>query len=214
MTVYKKLLMKWKVLNQIWWSWCYHNEEKMFYPARWKKITVDQSKVLKNWLHRLFRFLWATRYTFKIWTLTYLVHVATFKLQCATEFCPISIFFTIFKLYYCNLMISNSPWVCFYKFHWPTTHVHKCGKDKLHPFFWMFIQICAMASAKLHLLIQSRPIKSTSEACFFLGSLDEALMSSIEDTEGMKLCLECLFLNDKWNSEKWYKYTGMWESRF
>ena len=26
----------------------------MFYPARWKKITVDQSKVLENWL---FRFL-------------------------------------------------------------------------------------------------------------------------------------------------------------
>ena len=31
----------------------------MFYPARWKKITVDQSKVLQN---RLFRFFWATRY--------------------------------------------------------------------------------------------------------------------------------------------------------
>ena len=24
----------------------------MLYPARWKKITVDQSKVLKNWLYR------------------------------------------------------------------------------------------------------------------------------------------------------------------
>ena len=34
----------------------------MLYPARWKKITVDQSKVLKNRLYRLFRFLWATRY--------------------------------------------------------------------------------------------------------------------------------------------------------
>ena len=34
----------------------------MFYPARWKKITVDQSKVLKNRLYRLFRFYWATRY--------------------------------------------------------------------------------------------------------------------------------------------------------
>ena len=31
----------------------------MLYPARWKKITVDQSKVLKNWL---FRFFGATRY--------------------------------------------------------------------------------------------------------------------------------------------------------
>ena len=36
----------------------------MFYPARWKKITVDQSKVLKNRLYRLFRFfVWATRYS-------------------------------------------------------------------------------------------------------------------------------------------------------
>ena len=33
----------------------------MFYPARRKKITVDQSKVLKN---RQFRFFWATRYTY------------------------------------------------------------------------------------------------------------------------------------------------------
>ena len=58
-TVHKKLLMKLKDFNRIWWSWCYYNEEKMFYPARWKKITVDQSKVLKN---RLFRYFWATRY--------------------------------------------------------------------------------------------------------------------------------------------------------
>ena len=56
MTVHKKLLIKLKVLNQIWWSWCYYNEEKMLYPARWKKITVDQSKVLKNQLYRLLRF--------------------------------------------------------------------------------------------------------------------------------------------------------------
>ena len=35
----------------------------MLYPARWKKITVDQSKVLKN---RLFRFLGATRYRFDV----------------------------------------------------------------------------------------------------------------------------------------------------
>ena len=34
----------------------------MLYPARWKRITVDQSKVLKN---LLFRFLGATRYLVK-----------------------------------------------------------------------------------------------------------------------------------------------------
>ena len=59
MTVHKKLLIKLKVFNRISWSWCYYNKEKMLYPARWKKITVDQSKVLKN---RLFRSFWATRY--------------------------------------------------------------------------------------------------------------------------------------------------------
>ena len=62
MTVHKKLHIKYKVLDQIWWSWCYYNQEKMLYPARWKKMTVDQSKVLKNRLYRLFRFLWAIRY--------------------------------------------------------------------------------------------------------------------------------------------------------
>ena len=39
----------------MWWSWCYYNTGKMLYPARWKKIIVDQSKVLKNRLYRLFR---------------------------------------------------------------------------------------------------------------------------------------------------------------
>ena len=62
-----QLLIKEKVLNQIddLGSWCYYNEEKMlffWYPTRWKKITVDQSKVLKNRLYRLFRFWGATRY--------------------------------------------------------------------------------------------------------------------------------------------------------
>ena len=47
MTVNKKLLIKFKVFNQMSWYWCYYNEEKMLYPARWKKIAVDQSKVLK-----------------------------------------------------------------------------------------------------------------------------------------------------------------------
>ena len=48
MTVHKKLLIKLKVFNQISWSWCYYNKEKMLYPARWKNITVDQRKVQKK----------------------------------------------------------------------------------------------------------------------------------------------------------------------
>ena len=43
----------------------------MFYPARWKKITVDQSKVLKN---QLFRFLGATRYI-KFLLISFTVHL-------------------------------------------------------------------------------------------------------------------------------------------
>ena len=34
----------------------------MLYPARWTKITVDQSKVLKNQLYRPFHFFRATQY--------------------------------------------------------------------------------------------------------------------------------------------------------
>ena len=45
----------------------------MFYPTRWKKITVDQSKVLKN---LLFRYFWATRY--RMITCTWLTHVFCF----------------------------------------------------------------------------------------------------------------------------------------
>ena len=37
MTVHQKLLMKSKVLNQIWWYWC-HNEKRLLYSVRWKKI--------------------------------------------------------------------------------------------------------------------------------------------------------------------------------
>ena len=44
-----------KVLDQIWCILVYIiHEEKMLYPARWKKITVDQSKVLKNLLYKKF----------------------------------------------------------------------------------------------------------------------------------------------------------------
>ena len=50
--------------NKIWWSWCYYNEEKMLYPARWTKITVDQSKVLKN--KSTVPVFWATRYNGKM----------------------------------------------------------------------------------------------------------------------------------------------------
>ena len=68
MTVHKKLLIKLKKINQIWRSWCCFNEEKMFYPAKWKKITVDQSKVLKNRMFRLFGATWYKEVLRSIWS--------------------------------------------------------------------------------------------------------------------------------------------------
>ena len=48
MTVHKKLLIKLKVLNQILWSWCYYNEEKMLYQQgekRWLLIGAKSWKI-------------------------------------------------------------------------------------------------------------------------------------------------------------------------
>ena len=42
------------------------------------------------------------------------------------------------------------------------------------------IEVCATAAARLHHLLQTRPIPSPSEACFLLGSLDTALMRSLD----------------------------------
>ncbi|XP_038073345.1 neurobeachin-like protein 1 isoform X2 [Patiria miniata] len=44
-------------------------------------------------------------------------------------------------------------------------------------------EVCATAAAKLHLMLQTRPIPSSSEACFLLGSLDAALMRSLNAEE-------------------------------
>jgi len=55
MTASKKLPTKQKNFNEILWSWCHYNEEMMLHPARWKEITVDQSKFLKK--KNRFRFL-------------------------------------------------------------------------------------------------------------------------------------------------------------
>ena len=48
MTLDKKLLITQKFSTKFDDLWCYYNKQKMFYPARLKKITVDQSKVLKK----------------------------------------------------------------------------------------------------------------------------------------------------------------------
>ena len=77
----------------------------MLYPARWKKITVDQSKVLKNWL---FRFFWgATRYMYSYdlsWSYFFgvvlcKVRTAVIMMNNTREFCSyatVVIFFDIF----------------------------------------------------------------------------------------------------------------------
>ncbi|XP_071791552.1 neurobeachin-like protein 1 [Asterias amurensis] len=45
------------------------------------------------------------------------------------------------------------------------------------------IEVCATAAARLHHLLQTRPIPTPSEACFLLGSLDTALMRSLNARE-------------------------------
>ena len=45
---YKTFTLQIFVLNQIWWSWCYYNEDEILYPASWKRITVDQEQNPKN----------------------------------------------------------------------------------------------------------------------------------------------------------------------
>ncbi|XP_071942779.1 neurobeachin-like protein 1 [Antedon mediterranea] len=45
------------------------------------------------------------------------------------------------------------------------------------------MDMCAIASAKLHHLLQTRPIPSTSEVCFILGSMHSALISSLNTIE-------------------------------
>ena len=47
-----------------------------------KKITVDQSKVLKNWLYRLFRYFWATRYFVRPkWIYMFAIYIFTMTVQ-------------------------------------------------------------------------------------------------------------------------------------
>ncbi|XP_033101707.1 neurobeachin-like protein 1 [Anneissia japonica] len=45
------------------------------------------------------------------------------------------------------------------------------------------MDMCAIAAAKLHHLLQTRPIPSTFEVCFILGSMHSALMNSLKATE-------------------------------
>ncbi|XP_077997957.1 neurobeachin-like protein 1 isoform X2 [Glandiceps talaboti] len=41
------------------------------------------------------------------------------------------------------------------------------------------IELCAASAAKLHILLETRPIASTQEACYLLGSVDKALVRSL-----------------------------------
>ena len=56
MTVHTKIIIKLKVFNQILWNWCYYNEEKMLYPAKWKKHNYWPQQSHKNRPFRFFFF--------------------------------------------------------------------------------------------------------------------------------------------------------------
>ena len=79
----------------------------MFHPARWKKITVDQSKVVKN---RLFRYFWVTRY---YQDLIFLKDWPE-KKGCNSNIVSISIHLFSIKMKLCTLKYSRlSLIVCF-----------------------------------------------------------------------------------------------------
>ncbi|XP_006816022.1 neurobeachin-like protein 1 [Saccoglossus kowalevskii] len=42
------------------------------------------------------------------------------------------------------------------------------------------IELCASSTAKLHILLETRPLQSTAEACYLLGSVDRALVKSLK----------------------------------
>ena len=80
----------------------------MLYLARWKKITVDESKVLKN---RLFRFFWATRYT----SANGIAAIRNWCVACITIWIQVSICYPSISIsYYACTMTFLERWQIFY----------------------------------------------------------------------------------------------------
>ena len=79
----------------------------MLYPARWKKITVGQSKVLKHRLYRLFRFLGATRYTSSVRYITHKLGVR--DCQCTNSWIDFAVLHVEFIFYIINTHLLF-PW--------------------------------------------------------------------------------------------------------
>uniref|UniRef100_A0A8C2NAX6 Neurobeachin like 1 n=1 Tax=Capra hircus TaxID=9925 RepID=A0A8C2NAX6_CAPHI len=48
-------------------------------------------------------------------------------------------------------------------------------------YFTIFLQVCAMASAKLNTLLQTKVIENQDEACYILGKLEHVLSQSIKE---------------------------------
>lgn len=47
-------------------------------------------------------------------------------------------------------------------------------------YFTIFLQVCAVASAKLNTLLQTKVIENQDEACYILGKLEHVLSQSIK----------------------------------
>ena len=48
-------------------------------------------------------------------------------------------------------------------------------------YFTIFLQVCAVASAKLNTLLQTKVIENQDEACYILGKLEHVLSQSIKE---------------------------------
>lgn len=57
----------------------------------------------------------------------------------------------------------------------------KCLRHSALSHLYYFPQVCAMASAKLNTLLQTKVIENQEEACYILGKLEYVLSQSIKE---------------------------------
>ena len=103
-------------------------------------ITVDQSKVLKNLLYRLFRFLWATRYIFLPFTKnnaferlplkTYHLQEKPIKPNIFQQICIKIVIWTLMNTQNIEILNPHSTNPC--KPCWHTTHLHAYGNERVN----------------------------------------------------------------------------------
>lgn len=56
----------------------------------------------------------------------------------------------------------------------------------------IFFQLCAVATAKLHTLVQTKLISSSAEASFLIGNLNLMVLKAVRGTQRFTLIFICL----------------------